>query len=528
MNPHDAELLQALADVLRPHLQRSAPLRRLAGAVGRWLVAESAEAGGAQPAPGVTPLPAEPEVTATAPAVTAAPPAPPARAVVIPPARTGPLAVVPLRLGDTTITVPVRGAAADITRAVESAERIDRPEAPRPLPPDLGLIQTRARLKAESCRVFIERRAAVGDPEREPGYVARVSEMIAEAKALPGCFLWVFFREKPQPADDGLRTIAESYDALADAAELVSEVEGPDRSARAAEAFRLLAEASSALRVALEKTWLTSPDADQDQAHAWLRTETDYRGIFVPRFMRLDDPADPAQAADLRGRIAAVRREHHDRQSAQKQAGKLLNQARYHAHQIMEKPPEEAAHDWKKLSAAITALAAAGIQPEDARVVDAVAPLRGREPADADPLLRRALAPPPREEPEEAVPERGWSERVAEVRGMLAGRRVVVIGGEPRPESVARIEEAFGLAACDWLRLTEHGSGRAMAAPIAQPDTALVLVLIKLTGHLHADEAREYARAAGKPLVLLKAGYNPEQIAQAVLEQAAMTLARAN
>jgi hypothetical protein len=126
------------------------------------------------------------------------------------------------------------------------------------------------------------------------------------------------------------------------------------------------------------------------------------------------------------------------------------------------------------------------------------------------------------------MPERGSSERVAEVRGMLAGRRVVVIGGEARPEAVARIEEAFALAACDWVRLNEHGSGRAMAAPIAQPDTALVLVLIKLTGHLHADEAREYARAAGKPLVVLKAGYNPEQIAQAVLEQAALALARTN
>jgi hypothetical protein len=520
VNPHDAELLSALRQALRPYLHRSDATRRLASVVGRWLIAESE---GASPA---VPLdPAGPIAAATpAPPPATAPP----RAVVIAPARTGPLAIVPLRLGDTTITVPVRGAASDITRAVESAERAERPDLPRPLPPDLALIRTRARLKAESCRVFIERRAAAGDPEREPPLVSRVAEMITEAKALPGCFLWVFFREKPQPADDGLRRIAECYDALADAAELVSELQSTDQSAPTAESFRLLAEASSALRVALEKTWLTSPDADQDQAHAWLRAETDERGIFVPRHMRLDDPAEPSQAADLRRRVAAVLEQHRARQSAQKQAGKLLNQARYHAHQIVEKPPEESGHDWSKLSAAITALAAAGIQPEDQRVLDAVASLRGREPADADPLLRRALAPPPPEEPDEPMPERGWSERVAEVRGMLAGRRVVVIGGEARPEAVARIEEAFGLAGCDWVRLNEHGSGRAMAAPIAQPDTALVLVLIKLTGHLHADEAREYARSAGKPLVILKAGYNPEQIAQAVLDQAALSLTRAN
>jgi hypothetical protein len=47
-----------------------------------------------------------------------------------------------------------------------------------------------------------------------------------------------------------------------------------------------------------------------------------------------------------------------------------------------------------------------------------------------------------------------------------------------------------------------------------------VLVLIKLTGHLHADEAQRYARAAGKPCVYLPAGYNPEQVAEALVQQA--------
>lgn len=516
-------MLEALAAALRPHLQRSEPLRRLAGAVGRWLIAESAEAA---PPPAAGPSAS----TMQAPPVPAVPPPLSVRpTVVIQPARTGPLAVVPLRVGDSApVSVPVRGPAADVSRAVESAERPDRPDTPRPPPPDLPLIQTRARLKAASCRVFIERRAATGDPLREPALIARVAEMIAEAKAMPGCFLWVFFREKPQPTDEALGAIAECYDALADAAEVVADlIEESDRSVPLAEGFRLLAEASSALRVALEKTWLTSPDSDQDQAHMWLRTETDYRGIFVPRHMRLDDPADPAAAADLRGRIAALLGEQKKRHSASREVTRLLGQARYHARMIAEKPPEDAAHDWKRLTVAISALAAAGTPPEDHRVADAVGMIRGREPSDPDPLLRRALVPPAPEAAPEPEGEREWSDRVAEVRAMLTGRRIVVIGGEVRPDSVSRIEEAFGLAACDWVRLAEHGSGRAMAAPIAHHDTALVLVLTKLTGHLHAEEAREYARAAGKPLVILKAGYNPEQIAQAVLEQAALSLIRA-
>ena len=63
-----------------------------------------------------------------------------------------------------------------------------------------------------------------------------------------------------------------------------------------------------------------------------------------------------------------------------------------------------------------------------------------------------------------------------------------------------------------------------MAAPIQRPNTAVVLLLIKLTGHQHADEARDYARRAGVPCISMKSGYNPEQVADAVLEQAAEQL----
>ena len=96
----------------------------------------------------------------------------------------------------------------------------------------------------------------------------------------------------------------------------------------------------------------------------------------------------------------------------------------------------------------------------------------------------------------------------------------MIIGGEPRQEAIDRISDAFLPSGVEWVQLSEHGSGDPMRAPIARQDTRLVLVLIKLTGHLHAEEARSYARQAGKSLVFLPAGYNPEQIAEQVLEQA--------
>jgi len=47
-----------------------------------------------------------------------------------------------------------------------------------------------------------------------------------------------------------------------------------------------------------------------------------------------------------------------------------------------------------------------------------------------------------------------------------------------------------------------------------------VIVLARLTGHHHADEARDYAREADVPVVTMPGGYNPEQVAEQVLQQA--------
>lgn len=107
---------------------------------------------------------------------------------------------------------------------------------------------------------------------------------------------------------------------------------------------------------------------------------------------------------------------------------------------------------------------------------------------------------------------------------IATGGAMVIIGGEPRNDATDRIKDAFGLAEVTWVRLTMHGSGQPMRAPIARPRTRLVVVLVKLAGHHHAEAAAACAKAAGKPLVMLKAGYNPEQIADAVLQQASEQL----
>lgn len=58
-----------------------------------------------------------------------------------------------------------------------------------------------------------------------------------------------------------------------------------------------------------------------------------------------------------------------------------------------------------------------------------------------------------------------------------------------------------------------------MQASIEHADTHGVLVLIKLTGSLHADEAGENVRLSGLPCVDMGAGYNPNIVAELVISQ---------
>ena len=86
-----------------------------------------------------------------------------------------------------------------------------------------------------------------------------------------------------------------AFDAVADAVALVKEMM-PDVDANREylePALDLLAEAQSALKVAIDR--IDGPrDHDQYRAYDWLRGVAAREQIFIQRYMRLNDPADPA------------------------------------------------------------------------------------------------------------------------------------------------------------------------------------------------------------------------------------------
>lgn len=541
--PDITPLIQALRDLLGPRMAKSEPLRRTVRELGRLLIAEADRAGRAEPA---APEPSEIEASAPEPSANepAAPEpsdsgAPAARPEV---AITGPRLVspepkasVPLRLGDAGVSVRVFGRPEEVERARASVEAREAEEARESEPAaelDLALIETRSRLKAEACRVFIERRACEPGSEEERAQVERLQGLIDRARAMRDCFLWMLYREKPAPDDGPLALIGRWYDALASGAALVRRCDEGPASGRAEliEAMRLLAHASSGLRAVLEATWLTKPDSDQDEAHLWLRWQTGQREILLDRHMRLDDPAEPESIDALEEALARLEERVSSRERRAKEARGRLDRIRYHAGILAEGRSVNEAHDWQRIEESVEGLSGLGFDPEEDAVASRLEALAesGLEPPEGHPAAARALEAVRRvaatPEPEEGNGRARWSDRVRRVREMLRGGRLVIIGGEPRREAVDRIRDAFGVADVDWVALTEHGSGAAMRAPIERPETTLVVVLVKLAGHLHVDEARRYAKRADKPVVLLKAGYNPERLALGVMNQASEQL----
>lgn len=443
--------------------------------------------------------------------------------------------LVPLKLGDAAAHVPVTGTSREIGLARAAA--IVEPEQPTKLPglsvepEDATLIAKRARLKAQACAQLASVRAS-GVDAAQAGEHVEMDSLRAKAKELPACGLWMLSREAGAMSDAQLTTLGHGFTALAEALELASRLvkSQPEHRSELESALHLLAEADSALRIAARPGSPKVDDHDQEAAHLWLKRQTAEQQIFVSRYMRLSDPADPARFTGIITDVVELRDRIEQEQHAKKSVEKLVNQVRYHAKRL---PPEGQLdeHDARKIDSAITALAEFGVRPGSERVRSALGsvrlslwPIESVPPSEQTRRALRNLEQDETDADDESSPSKEYSQTVAVVRSGLAGKRVVLIGGQRKPEAEDRIREAFELGELEWVRLEEHGTGVPMEAPITSPSTALVLVIIKLTGHLHAEQARSLAKATGKPCVYLTGGYSPEQIALATLEQAGVAL----
>lgn len=400
---------------------------------------------------------------------------------------------------------------------------------------DLVALEQRCRLKAEAARYAADRRKlqAIRGTQREDAD-PRLQELISKAKSLPDCFLWMCHADGPEPVNGAsYEDVAGCFDATADAVALNrAAMESPEVNRAAKEkALYLLAEAQSALRSSVSR-FDGYADPDQTRAFRWLRSKAADTQIYIRRYMRAGDPADPAKWPDLAARIEGLDIEVQDASRKTRLRRKLVGRVRHKASLIAELPANDARETWRELSLIVDELITLGLSPTDGDLREFLSPIHDRAPdLDSFPfpagfklvireVLRfsRALQPSANGQ---LIPDPAPMQPNGENTEWLRGRAAVLIGGACRPGDHQSLLEALGLADLFWIE-THEPIGLARFEPyVAREEVALVLITPEWTGD--PDGAiRDFCRRHGKPLVRLEDGYEPERVIAQILEQCAV------
>lgn len=390
----------------------------------------------------------------------------------------------------------------------------------------LNKVAERCHLKAEAAR-YMSRRLH-GD---DAGHGATEADLIERAKQLDPCFLWML-KDPPEVAKSaylGFET-AGCYEALAlavrlaDEADHASDVPTPEWTG----ILELMAESQSALRAALAHLGIAK-DQDQLDAYDWLRTATKNHRIYLRRYMREADRAKPENWYELTTRIKSQAERFHQVRGHVKKQRKRLSNLEY---KLSKLTPASADADWLAIAGLVHELVQDGLPPSNVKLRDLLLPALDtlpelpELPAGFEKVLH-ALDEYQRTLPEPAPSaEEVASEQVRQAAALLRGRALVLIGGDRRPEPEARLIQALELSDLYWVETRAHDSIGGFEAWVARPDVAAVLLAIRWASHSYG-EVLKFCKKHGKPLVRLKAGYNPNQVAVQLLAQCSHRLATA-
>jgi len=396
---------------------------------------------------------------------------------------------------------------------------------------DLPLIGARCRLKAEGARWAATRRRLISEgasfsTEIEPIH----RDIIARAKAIPECFLWMCHPTGPSPADLKLyEDVAGCFEVVADVLSVLKHMQDEPELERSQfeRSLDLLAEAQSALRVAIGRID-DRTDTDQMQVFNWLKATASENQIFIQRYMRADDPAEPTQWADLSSRIEEIDARMQETRRRVKQRRKLLGKVR-HKLSLIANEPDSAHEHCRILASTVNELVSDGLPPSNRELRELLVPAIDSLPELAEMpngfqlVLReidRFMAACP---PTEMVSITQPTPEVREAARLLNGRSMVLIGGERRPGSYQALKDAFGLHELIWIETREHQSIDGFEPYIARGDVAVVLLAIRWSSHSFG-EVGNFCDRHGKPLVRLPGGYNPNQVAAQIMAQCSQRL----
>ena len=387
------------------------------------------------------------------------------------------------------------------------------------LPP--SVVADRCRVKADACRLVAKR---LIDPASWDD--AKEDEIHQRAQALPDCHLWMLARDPFVTTPRAWEDLVGAYGVAGEAVLMMRDWEQspPPLAARLApRVLALAAEAQSVLLYAVADVRDVRVDFDQIQIFARIRSTARDRQVFIQKFLKREDRADPASWPDVSKRIAEVWSQFKAYGERDKQRTKGLNNLKFKFKVLKEKPD---AAEWARALELVDELVNLGIHPSNAELRELILPVfedipeDPRPPANVELVLReveRYLETRPEGEP--APKTEKYSAEVVAAADLLRDKEIVLIGGQNRPKHKAALMRAFGLADLRWIVTPEHTSFTHFESDVARPEVALVLLAIRWSSHDY-ESVKQYCDQYGKPLVRLPGGYNANQVAHHIMTQA--------
>jgi hypothetical protein len=403
-----------------------------------------------------------------------------------------------------------------------------------PLP--LTTVAARCRLKAAAAKLMAKKAAGGADTGAEE------DALRTQAEVIPDCGLWMLDPHGYPKSKAVWDDLAGGFQVVAAAADLLRAWagNGPDLAA-GQEVLTHAAEAQSMLLYAVADVGWVTRDHEQVQMFVHIRELGKQHQIYVPRFLRREDPADPKNWPHLAERlktlsgkfkpVAGVPSANGAAGDPAKVRKKAVDNLKFKLRKLADHPAE-VADEWPRVVELLDQAVSAGVPPSSLDLRELLLPVYDHVPDDlpttvgaervfrAIELFRDTQATA--NEPAEAEP--APSAEVLRAKELLKGKELVVIGGQRRPYHVAALRQALGLADVRWLSTPEHTSFTVFEPDIARADVAAVVLAIRWSNHDYA-EVQRYCDKYGKPLVRLRAGYNPNQVAHHLLAQAGERLA---
>lgn len=342
-------------------------------------------------------------------------------------------------------------------------------------------------------------------------------------------------------ADELLVLCGEAMKYVADVLQLRGE-QSSEHADELKESFQLLAEAQCMLRVWHERAPQSSDNSVvrlQGSIFQWLKSAVsiDAEGILIERFMRRVDVAEPAGAGQLLRRVQAASQQLQQQQNRRRQLANL-KQA------VGELPRDHTQSAWSRVDRFLQHFERAGGSTQDAELRALLLPHVDLFPeVDGDsengggtcsPLLLAVLQELQQEVDERSLEEleseagesRAATPEVLEVRELLKGQRIALVGGVPRSGPQERIRQAFGLAHLEWIPASKRD--RVSDLEPLLKDVNLVVLITRIIGHKHND-LRDACSARNIPWVQTRknCGYGVNQLAHAILQQRSRQLSGA-